>query len=416
MIKKTLFLFGLISLIPHVSADLFIDKTKIRFEPENPIVQQKTRIFIEIKNTSNEDTRGVVKIYDELDATFIGQDQNFTVLRNAEAFVFADFVPNAQGVHNLSVRLMPWDENINNPNNDKVGVRILVEGDFDNDGIRDSQDTDDDNDGISDEEELENGLNPKNPDSDNDGVNDSQDLFPLDRMESKDSDQDGIGDSADMDDDNDGIEDIFDAFPYDASEQSDVDNDGIGDNSDIDDDNDGISDQDEQKKGLEPLNPDTDGDGAVDGEDVFPFDKNEWQDADQDGIGENKDFDDKNKGPVINAIVSNTKPEKREQVLFNANKSYDPEGEKLAFLWEFSDGRRITEPVFEACFRYSGKNKVKLIVSDKKGEIRTETFVFDVKPSFLEIAFVVLGGLFFACLFFALRKTSPVFNIRKLRK
>jgi hypothetical protein len=49
----------------------------------------------------------------------------------------------------------------------------------------------------------------------------------------------------DFDDDDDGRADEFDAFPYDPEETDDTDSDGIGDNSDLDDDNDGVADADD---------------------------------------------------------------------------------------------------------------------------------------------------------------------------
>ena len=45
--------------------------------------------------------------------------------------------------------------------------------------------------------------------------------------------------------DNDGILNEFDAFPHDPTEHQDTDNDGIGNNTDFDDDNDGVADEDD---------------------------------------------------------------------------------------------------------------------------------------------------------------------------
>lgn len=74
------------------------------------------------------------------------------------------------------------------------------------------------------------------------------------------------------DTDSDGIRDSEDAFPENPMEWEDFDNDGIGDNSDSDLDNDGVQN----------------------GEDVFPMDSSEWSDKDHDGIGDNADPDDNN--------------------------------------------------------------------------------------------------------------------------
>eukprot|EP00050_Salpingoeca_kvevrii_P021335 m.109383 g.109383 ORF g.109383 m.109383 type:complete len:1440 (-) comp9298_c0_seq1:300-4619(-) len=67
--------------------------------------------------------------------------------------------------------------------------------------------------------------------------------------------------------DGDGVPDDEDAFPDDPTEFEDTDNDGIGDNADPDDDNDGFPDD----------------------EDAFPKDPNEHEDSDGDGTGDNSD-------------------------------------------------------------------------------------------------------------------------------
>jgi len=76
------------------------------------------------------------------------------------------------------------------------------------------------------------------------------------------------------DTDGDSVPDGSDPFPLDPEEWNDNDNDGVGDNSDDDDDN----------------------DGYFDGEDAFPFDPDEHSDNDGDGIGDIADPDDDNDG------------------------------------------------------------------------------------------------------------------------
>jgi parallel beta-helix repeat protein len=72
-----------------------------------------------------------------------------------------------------------------------------------------------------------------------------------------------------VDTDFDGVKDLEDAFPNDPEEWEDYDNDGIGDNSDDDLDNDGYKND----------------------VDEFPRNQNEWKDSDGDGIGDNGDDD-----------------------------------------------------------------------------------------------------------------------------
>jgi ABC-type branched-subunit amino acid transport system substrate-binding protein len=120
-----------------------------------------------------------------------------------------------------------------------------------------------------------------------------------------DSDGDGWTDADELDcstDPNDG-----NSAPIDS------DSDGVCNNVDVDDDNDGFSDIDEITncgESNDPLNPvdtptDTDGDnscdaldadddndGYLDTDDWAPLDPSEWVDMDDDGIGNNADFDD----------------------------------------------------------------------------------------------------------------------------
>ncbi|MBI2625126.1 MAG: hypothetical protein HYW70_02240 [Candidatus Nealsonbacteria bacterium] len=89
----------------------------------------------------------------------------------------------------------------------------------------------------------------------------------------------------------------------------DTDRDGKGNIADQDDDNDGLSDNDEIAIGTNPLVLDTDGDLVKDGIDLFPLDKSEWRDSDQDGSGDNKDLDDDN----------DNLPDKEEIFVFGTN-------------------------------------------------------------------------------------------------
>lgn len=99
-----------------------------------------------------------------------------------------------------------------------------------------------------------------------------------------------------VDTDGDGVSDIDDVFPFNKTESLDTDNDKIGNNADTDDDNDGLSDAVELAQGTDPLLVDTDGDGVSDFDDRFPLDRTESLDTDNDGTGNNADTDDDNDG------------------------------------------------------------------------------------------------------------------------
>jgi len=81
-------------------------------------------------------------------------------------------------------------------------------------------------------------------------------------------------DDLDDDDDNDGYPDADDMFPNDPAEWNDTDQDGIGNN----------------------IDPDMDGDGVNNTDDMFPLDGSDWLDTDGDNIGNNTDTDDDNDG------------------------------------------------------------------------------------------------------------------------
>ncbi|MDA8718359.1 hypothetical protein N9M09_03995 [Candidatus Poseidoniales archaeon] len=91
--------------------------------------------------------------------------------------------------------------------------------------------------------------------------------------------------------DSDGYYDWDDLFPYDQTEWNDTDDDGVGDNSDrCEGFDDGIDvDLDGIVDGCDPL-IDNDGDGVANDEDAFPSDPSETNDSDGDGVGDNSDW------------------------------------------------------------------------------------------------------------------------------
>ncbi|MDC0132007.1 thrombospondin type 3 repeat-containing protein, partial [Flavobacteriaceae bacterium] len=264
-------------------------------------------------------------IYDSGAATASTTQSNNTVSLNGDS--------DADGVNDI------LDQCPNTPNGESVDVNGCAESqkDPDNDGITGLNDNcptvananqaDTDGDGVGDvcdnckETANSNQLdtdgdgsgNACDDDDDNDGVPDTQDAFPTNAQESVDSDGDGIGDEQDPDADNDGIADEDDNCIIVANtDQADMDNDGIGDVCDTDADGDGYSNVDETSCDSNPLNAsstpsdldvdfipdcidsDIDGDGYENTNDLFPLDKSEWIDSDNDGIGDNADKDDDN--------------------------------------------------------------------------------------------------------------------------
>ena len=140
-----------------------------------------------------------------------------------------------------------------------------------------------------------------------------------------DTDSDGSCDFLDPDDDNDSVMDVDDDLPEDPNESKDTDGDGIGNNADLDDDNDGWSDSSELLCDTSPLSEqsvpedtdmdgdcdlldaDDDNDGVPDIRDVFPEDPDEWEDRNNDGLGDNGNplsmVDNMKLSPVLSALA-----------------------------------------------------------------------------------------------------------------
>ena len=123
-----------------------------------------------------------------------------------------------------------------------------------------------------------------------------------------DNDDDGCHDFLeDSDDDNDGFEDRSDDCPLRDNGHIDLDGDGLCEGDDLDDDGDNYSDLDEVSCGsnstdfsslpsdldsdmiCDEIDSDIDGDNVSNSEDAFPYDVNEWNDLDSDGVGNNSD-------------------------------------------------------------------------------------------------------------------------------
>ena len=410
--------------------DLVLNPGSVYFSKEIPIVSSNLRIYASVTNNSVYDLSGTVKFYDEKMQMQIGIDQPISVLAGSTDDVFVDFQIEGYGDHPISVRVLPWELNGDNPDNNKVTQNIFVDYDTDGDGVPNSLDIDDDNDGCNDNvddlpydssdcldtdgdkignkldpdddndelldiEEIEKGTDPLLYDTDDDGVNDKDDFYPLDKTKSADSDNDGIADEEDDDDDNDGCLDIEDAFPLNPAECLDTDGDGIGNNEDDDDDNEGLKDFEEQTiTATDPLLSDTDGDGVNDKDDYFPLDPNETQDSDRDGLGDNADPNDENSGPIAVLYTTTLISKAGESVEFDGSRSIDSDGSVVDFEWGFGDvsqkenGQRV-EHVFEE----AGTYQVTLKVTDDKQESRIKTVEMLVKRDLMKVYILISFGL-----------------------
>lgn len=336
IIRLAIFIFCLSVIQPiyavGYSKDLSIEPNSVNTVADI-LVGKTVRIYATVTNNSNQDLFGVVKFYDENKKSFVGEDQPVSVLAQKTDDVFIDWKGDSVGNHPISVRVIPWNEEGDDPSNNKVTKVIYVDIDSDGDGIGNFSD----------------------PDDDNDGAPDNKDAFPLDPTESVDTDGDGIGNNADPDDDNDGISDIVDLFPLDVGESTDRDGDGVGDNAD-----------------------------------VFSDDPNESKDSDNDGLGDNSDPDNTNHGPIPQIETDKSIVSKGKVVTLNALNSRDPDGEIVDYKWNFGDGTEKTGVVIDHIFEKTGDYNVTLKVIDDKGEPREQTINIKVVPKWQTIAIITV--------------------------
>lgn len=327
----TTLLWGAFVSAQEFSQDLSISPSSVQVA-ENILAGDTIRIYVTVHNNSDFDLSGVVKFYDEKISGFIASDQPISVLANKTDDVFIDWATSSAGEHPIAIRVVPWETDGDNPDNNKVTKPVYIDIDSDDDGTGNRLDQDDDNDGV--------------PDTD--------DAFSLNLDESLDTDGDGIGDNADTDDDGDGVPDVEDAFPLDSNESKDTDKDGTGDNSDI-----------------------------------FPYDSSEWMDSDGDGIGDNADPNDENHSPIPFIEMSETKVQTGKELTFNAIKSRDPDGEIIKYEWNFGDGADDTGVIVSHKYEKSGEYIVTLNVTDDLDESRVQQVQVNVTWGWLTIILII---------------------------
>ena len=128
-----------------------------------------------------------------------------------------------------------------------------------------------------------------------DQINTDQNFIPTNKIFIR---GDELGDACDNDDDADGVLDIDDKFPLDRDEWQDTDGDGIGDNADVDADGDGIPDEFEDaigsglnSKDASDAAKDNDGDGLSNLEEYKKGTHINNRDSDGDGATDGEEID-----------------------------------------------------------------------------------------------------------------------------
>jgi len=137
----------------------------------------------------------------------------------------------------------------------------------------------------------------------------------------------------------------------------------------------------------------------LDGEDALPLDPNETMDSDGDGLGDNMDENDENKGPIISLSSAGPFEIQRNEIFsISARQSIDPEGEKLSFLWEVIDANGVISELGQSDTLTikspsRGDFILRLTVTDFQGESRMKNIPFSVIWSQWDKYASLAGGL-----------------------
>lgn len=378
-----IFFFILTTTAWAYSGDMSVTTQDISIIPDTLLEGQQARIYATVTSRSGEDLLGIVRFYDN--GAQIGADQPISIFKGKTDGVFINWTPASYGNRTITVKIFPWEPDIDDPSNNSIETTIYIGQDTDHDGI----------------------TNTSDPDDDNDGVPDETDHFSLNSKEQFDTDGDGKGDNTDTDDDNDDVPDKSDDLPLDPNETIDTDKDGIGNIADIDDDGDSIPDTIEENTGTNPTKADSDGDGVADNQDAFAMDPQETIDTDADGLGDNTDTDDDNdkitdaedsfpfnKGPIIQLLDEDFNIDVLEKQTFDASPSYDEDGKITGFQWEI-DGKKLEGDSVDFKFRELGTHDINLTVTDDSGESITKNFQINVTNTgfYLQIGATLLALL-----------------------
>ena len=100
--------------------------------------------------------------------------------------------------------------------------------------------------------------------------------------------------------------------------------------------------------------------------------------------------------PLIQLKDRDYKYEVGEEFAFDGSGSSDPDGDELAFAWDFGDGTlsQLKEPTH--IFQETGKYQVKLVVTDTAGiSQRTSMVIYIGKPPTVSIVSPKEGEKFF---------------------
>jgi hypothetical protein len=164
--------------------DVSINTQDIVFEPDQPILNQQSQLYVTLNNRGERNVEGTAIFY--VNNARIGSKAFSLRVNGRPEDVWVHWTPAAIGPHTVRVEVVndPAYPDANLENN-IVTETTFVDLDTDGDGVPDRLDKDRDNDGLTDEKEKTLNTDPLRRDTDNDGVADKEDFYPLDKARTK---------------------------------------------------------------------------------------------------------------------------------------------------------------------------------------------------------------------------------------
>ncbi len=164
--------------------DVSVNTKDILFEPDQPILNQQSQLYVTLNNRGERNVEGVVIFY--VNNARVGAKAFSLRVNGRPEDVWVHWTPDSLGTHAMRVEVVndPAYPDANLENN-IVTETTFVDLDTDADGVPDRFDKDRDNDGLTDEKEKTLSTDPLRRDTDNDGVADKEDFYPLDQARTK---------------------------------------------------------------------------------------------------------------------------------------------------------------------------------------------------------------------------------------
>ncbi len=100
-----------------------------------------------------------------------------------------------------------------------------------------------------------------------------------------------------------------------------------------------------------------------------------------------------NQPPVADFSYIPEEPVVGESVLFDASRSYDPDGDIVSFEWDFGDETEGTGKTIEHAYSKSGTFTLSLTVMDREGAVNTLVKSIEISEAPVNLNFGIIGGI-----------------------